>query len=243
MLPKREHNLHIFGGFTFEETVPAEKGLCIVSHSRTVQGSWTSIRTKGRDGYQWWVLGAHDASTEFTGDLHATATRMGAEFAAPLPQLIAATDPGNVQRWVLRDRKPLKQWSKGRATLVGDAAHPTSPYAAYGAGMATEDGYFLGRQLAGVNLSDYTAVRAALDAFETPRKPHTGRQVQQAFILGKVFHHAPAPLQAVRDAILDRTPFLQKVVGESSPGEILAQISAIDEAEQRFAAVQGAGPR
>ena len=107
--PKREHNLHIFGGFTFEGTVPAEKGLCIVSHSRTVQGSWTSIRSNGRDGYQWWVLGAHDASTEFTGDLHATATRMGAEFAAPLPQLIAATDPGNVQRWVLRDRKPLKQ--------------------------------------------------------------------------------------------------------------------------------------
>ena len=176
-------------------------------------------------------------------DLHATATQMGAEFAAPLPQLIAATDPSNVQRWVLRDRKPLKQWSTGRATLVGDAAHPTSPSAAYGAGMATEDGYFLGRQLARVNLSDYAAVRAALDAFEIPRKPHTARQVQQAFILGKVVHHAPAPLRPVRDAILDRTPFLQKVVGESSPGEILAQLSAIDEAEQRFAAVQGPGPR
>jgi 2-polyprenyl-6-methoxyphenol hydroxylase-like FAD-dependent oxidoreductase len=241
--PKREHNLHIFGGFTFDATVPAERGLCIVSHSRTVQGSWTSIRSKGRDGYQWWVLGAHDASTEFTGDLHATATKMGAEFSAPLPQLIAATEPGNVQRWVLRDRKPVKQWSKGRATLVGDAAHPTSPYAAYGAGMATEDGYFLGRQLAGVDLSDYASVRAALDTFETPRKPHTARQVQQAFILGKVFHHAPAPLQAVRDAILDRTPFLQKVVGESSPGEILAQISAIDEAEQHFATVLSSDPQ
>jgi hypothetical protein len=84
--------------------------------------------------------------------------------------------------------------------------------------MATEDGYFLGRQLAGVDLSDYAAVRAALDAFETPRKPHTARQVQQAFILGKVFHHAPAPLRVMRDAILDRTPLLQKVVGESSPG-------------------------
>ena len=237
---KREHNLHIFGGFTFDETVTAERGLCIVSHSRTVQGSWTSIRSKGRDGFQWWVLGAHNAATEFTGDLHATATAMGAEFAAPLPQLIAATDPDNVQRWVLRDRKPLKQWSKGRATLVGDAAHPTSPYAAYGAGMATEDGYFLGRRLAGTDLSDYAAVRTALDAFEEPRKPHTARQVQQAYVLGKVFHHAPQPLRPVRDAILDRTPFLQKVVGETSPGEILAQIASIDEAERRFTVTERA---
>lgn len=146
-----------------------------------------------------------------------------------------------MQRWVLRDHKPLKQWSKGRVTIVGDAAHSTSPYATYGAGMATEDGYFLGRRLAGVVLSDYAAVRVALDAFEEPRKPHTARQVQQAFILGKVFHHAPAPLRPLRDAILDRTPFLQKVVGETSPGEIIAQLAAIDKAEDRFASDRGLG--
>jgi hypothetical protein len=44
--------------------------------------------------------------------------------------------------------------------------------------------------LAGVNLSDYGAVRQALDAFERPRKPHTAKQVQLAYALGKVFHHA-----------------------------------------------------
>jgi 2-polyprenyl-6-methoxyphenol hydroxylase-like FAD-dependent oxidoreductase len=232
--PKREHRLHIFGGFTFDQVVTAERGLAIVSHDRTVQGSWTSIRSKGRDGFQWWVLGAHDPSRAVTGDLHAVAARMGAGFPAPLAELIAATDPGNVQHWVLRDRKPLKRWSRGRATLAGDAAHPTSPYAAYGAGMATEDGYFLGRRLAGVDLSDLAAVRTALDAFEAPRRPHTARQVQQAYVLGKIFHHAPAALRPVRDAILDRTPFLQKVVGETSPREILAQLTEIDEAEARF---------
>ena len=145
-----------------------------------------------------------------------------------------------MQRWVLRDRKPLKQWSKGRATIVGDAAHPTSPYAAYGAGMATEDGYFLGRRLAGVDLRTTPPSRAALDAFEDPRKPHTARQVQQACMLGKVFHHAPAPLRPVRDAVLDRTPFLQKVVGERSPGEIIDQIAAIDEAERHFSVIRRA---
>ncbi|GAA3789133.1 FAD-dependent oxidoreductase [Amycolatopsis tucumanensis] len=228
--PKREHHLHIFGGYTFDAT--AERGLCVVSHDRTVQGSWTSIRHQGRDGFQWWVLTAHDAAAEFTGDLHATATALAAGFADPLPRLIAATPPENLQRWVLRDRKPLKQWSRGRATLVGDAAHPTSPYAAYGAGMAIEDGYFLGRRLAGVDLSDFAAVRRALEAFEAPRKPHTARQSQQAWLLGKVFHHAPRPLRALRDLVLDHTPLLQKVLGESSPGEILEQLDEIDRAER-----------
>ncbi|UQS25342.1 FAD-dependent monooxygenase [Amycolatopsis thermalba] len=102
-----------------------------------------------------------------------------------------ARRPHRVHRRPAR-RTPLRQWSKRRATLVGDAAHATSPYAAYGAGMATEDGYFLGRRLAGADLSDYAAVRAALDAFEAPRKPHTARQVQQACVLGRLFHHAPA---------------------------------------------------
>jgi 2-polyprenyl-6-methoxyphenol hydroxylase-like FAD-dependent oxidoreductase len=232
--PKREHNLHIFGGFVLDADVPAEPGRCILTHSRTTQGAWTSIRHKGRDGFQWWVLTAHDAGREFTGDLHATATGLARGFPAPLPELIAATDPGDVQRWLLRDRKPLKQWSKGRATIVGDAAHPTSPYAAYGAGMATEDGYFLGRRLAGVDLRDHAAVRGALQAFETPRKPHTARQSQQAFVLGKVFHHAPPPLRIVRDLVLDHTPLLQKAVGEASPAEIVKQIAEIDSAERAF---------
>ena len=240
--PKREHNLHIFGGYTFDETVVAPPGLCILSHNRTTQGSWTAIRNKGRDGFQWWVLTAHDADEEFSGDLHAAATALGGGFADPLPQLIAATDPAHVQRWMIRDRKPLKQWSKGRATLIGDAAHPTSPYAAYGAGMATEDGYFIGRRLAGLDLTDFTAVRQALDAFEAPRKPHTARQSQTAYVLGQVFHHAPAPLRPLRDAILDRTPLLQKAVGEATPAEILKQLDEIDNAERTFSTARRSRP-
>ncbi|GAB2857738.1 FAD-dependent monooxygenase [Actinocorallia aurea] len=237
--PKREHNLHIFGGFTLADGIDAPRNMCVLTHSRTVQGAWTSIRHQGRDGYQWWILTAHDAAEEFTADLHTAATALARDFPAPLARLVAATDPAVVQRWLLRDRKPLKQWSRGRATLAGDAAHPTSPYAAYGAGMATEDGYFIGRRLAGVDLRDHRAVRAALQAYEDPRKPHTARQVQQAFVLGKVFHHAPRPLQLVRDLILDHTPLLQKAVGESSPGEIVKQIAEIDATEHAFRTALG----
>lgn len=232
--PIREHNLHIFGGYVYDPPVDAQPGMCVISHSRTVQGAWTSIRRKGRDGFQWWVLTAHDARVEFNGDLHRTAAGLVADFPDPLPQLIAATDPQNVQRWLLRDRKPLKQWSKGRATLVGDAAHPTSPYAAYGAGMSIEDGYFLGRALAGLDLRDHDQVSQALTAFEAPRRPHTARHTQIAFALGKIFHHSPQILRPLRDVVFDHTPLLQKVIGDSNPKEIVSQLDDIDRVESAF---------
>jgi 2-polyprenyl-6-methoxyphenol hydroxylase-like FAD-dependent oxidoreductase len=227
--PKREHRLHIFGGFTFTDVDGTEPNKSVLTHSRTVQGSWTSIRHKGRDGFQWWVLTATDPDAPAPSDLKAAATAMAAEFPAPLPGLIAQTEPDNVQRWVLRDRPRLQQWSKGRSTLVGDAAHPTSPYAAYGAGMSIEDGYFLGRALRGIDLTDLSAVQRALQSYEDPRKPHTAWQVQQAYVLGQVFHHAPAPLRPVRDFILDHTPLLQKVAGDTNPREIQRQLALIQD--------------
>ena len=222
--PKREHDLHIIGGFTFDLPPDAEAGECVVAHSRTTQGSYTSIRSDGRDGYQWWTLEAFKHDAPAPGDLHAHAARLAAEFDGPLPRLIAATSPANVQRWVIRDREPLKAWSKGRITIAGDAAHATSPYAAYGAGMSIGDGYFIAKNLAGVNLSDTEAVKAALVKYETPRIPHTTSQVQSAYFLGKVFHHAPKPLRPLRDFVFDHTNFLQKQIGEKNPSEISAQL-------------------
>jgi 2-polyprenyl-6-methoxyphenol hydroxylase-like FAD-dependent oxidoreductase len=227
--PKREHRLHIFGGFTFTDVPGTEPHMCVVSHNSTVQGSWTAIRHQGRDGFQWWVLTATDPDAPAPVDFKAAATELAAGFPAPLPGLVAATVPDSVQRWVLRDRPALSQWSRGRATLVGDAAHPTSPYAAYGAGMSIEDGYFLGRALRGVDLTDPVAVQQALRSYEEPRRPHTARQVQQAWLLGKMFHHAPAPLRPVRDFVLDHTPFLQKVAGDSNPREINKQLALIED--------------
>ena len=42
-----------------------------------------------------------------------------------------------------------------------------------------------------------------------------------------------------RDAIFDRTPLLQKVIGDSNPKEILGQLGQIEAAEQRFRATLG----
>ena len=50
-----------------------------------------------------------------------------------------------------------------------------------------------------------------------------------AWVLGKVFHHAPAPLRPVRDLFFDHTPFLQKVAGDSNPREINKQLALIED--------------
>ena len=86
-------------------------------------------------------------ASPFEEDLYEFALTRARRFADPLPSLVEQSPREHLQRWEIRDRKPLKQWSKGRVTLVGDAAHPTSPYAAYGAGMSIEDGYFLACEL------------------------------------------------------------------------------------------------
>lgn len=223
-IPKRPHNLHIIGGFTFDDTVKTERNEVVLTHNRTTQGTYTSIRSQGRAGHQWWVLEAWPDDRPAPADLHAHATSLAAGFPAPLPQLVAATPKENLQRWPIRDIAPLEHWSKGRITLAGDAAHATSPYAAYGAGMSICDGYFLAQRLADVDLAETEAVTTALVAYETPRIPHTREQVQSAYMLGKLFHHAPAPLRRLRDFVLDHTPLLQKQVGERNPREIVAQL-------------------
>ncbi len=49
--------------------------------------------------------------------------------------------------WVSSDRDPIRHWSKGRVTLLGDAAHPTLQTLAQGACMAIEDAVCLAEMI------------------------------------------------------------------------------------------------
>lgn len=227
--PIRDHQLLVISGYTFEQPAGVPAGTARVHLSRDVQGSYTQIRHEGRLGHQWWFVEAWDPAVPVPTDLLPRARELAKAFPSQVGELVAGTPESNVTRWQIRDRGILKKWSKGRITLAGDAAHATSPYAAYGAGMGIGDGYFLGQVLAGVDLADRAAVEAALARYEAYRVEHTTSQVQQAYILGQVFHHTPALLRPLRDLILNRTNMLQKQMGEKSPREITEQMREMDD--------------
>ncbi len=82
----------------------------------------------------------------------------------------------HVFKWGIYDRDPLPEWTRGRVTLLGDAAHPTMPTLAQGANMAIEDGYVLARNLAR-HAGD---IETALKTYVAERQPRTARITMQS---------------------------------------------------------------
>ena len=86
--------------------------------------------------------------------------------------------------WVLCDRPPIKDWSKGRITLLGDAAHPMLQYLAQGGNMAMEDAVCLAIQIE-ANGGDY---EAAFKKYRDLRYLRTARVQLMARVFGEIYH-------------------------------------------------------
>ena len=104
--------------------------------------------------------------------------------------------------WVLCDREPVKEWSKGRVTLLGDAAHPMLQYLAQGACMATEDSVCLAEKVS----EQPDDLPAAFHTYVHERYLRTARVQIMARIYGD-FYHACGPAAELRNQLLGpRTP-------------------------------------
>ncbi len=87
------------------------------------------------------------------------------DFPGPVRELPAAIPGGELFKWGLRDREPLPAWTRGRVTMLGDAAHPMTPYLGQGACMAIEDGMILRRAFAASQ-----TLAGAFSRYETARR-------------------------------------------------------------------------
>ena len=101
----------------------------------------------------------------------------------PLPRQMLDR-PTSWRRWATADREPVEQWSFGRATVLGDAAHPMTQYLAQGACQALEDAVVLGEALR-VTGNDFVE---AFKIYEKVRIPRSGRVVLSAREMGRIYH-------------------------------------------------------
>ena len=102
----------------------------------------------------------------------------------------------NTFRWALYDREPLPVWTRGRLTLLGDAAHPMLPHLGQGANQSIEDGMALATILA---KTDGTQVTPALLAYERLRRERVATVQRGARENGMRYDSAYSDL-GVRDA-------------------------------------------
>jgi salicylate hydroxylase len=86
-------------------------------------------------------------------------------------------------------RDPIDRWTKGRVTLMGDAAHPMVPFLAQGACQGIEDAWTLAVVL---ERSKGRDIGAALLEYEQRRRPRTTRVQSGARAMVKLTHESDA---------------------------------------------------
>jgi 2-polyprenyl-6-methoxyphenol hydroxylase-like FAD-dependent oxidoreductase len=116
-------------------------------------------------------------------------------------------------KWGIRDRDPLPRWTSGRATLLGDAAHPMMPTLAQGAAITLEDAYALAR-----NLARCDDPIDGLAAYEAERRPRASKVQLQAREQFRNNRKRPAPPPLSRDWIFAHDATLQPVAEVGSAG-------------------------
>jgi salicylate hydroxylase len=92
--------------------------------------------------------------------------------------------PTSWKRWATADRDPVDRWGEGRATVLGDAAHPMTQYMAQGACMALEDAVTLGAAIQSCGMD----LEAGLRRYESVRIPRTARVVWSTREMGRIYH-------------------------------------------------------
>lgn len=128
-------------------------------------------------------------------------------FGEPVQALLAQTPEAEILRNGTYDRDPVRRWSSERTTLLGDAAHPTSPFIGQGLGMALEDAVALAQELAmTAGLSDESLIAHAFSGYEQRRLERTTRVVLRSRRSARFLLSPQPALCRVREKIIGVLP-------------------------------------
>jgi 2-polyprenyl-6-methoxyphenol hydroxylase-like FAD-dependent oxidoreductase len=123
------------------------------------------------------------------------------DFCDPVPALVEATPKERVFRTDIHDRPPIASWSRGRVTLLGDAAHPTTPNLGQGGCMAIEDAVTFAHCL-----TTNESHQAAFETYERLRVARTSRIVEASWKFGRIAQLEGAVSTALRNFMMRLTP-------------------------------------
>ena len=153
------------------------------------------------------VVTFHSRQVETWGVSEGSREEVQSYFEGICPRARQLIDlPKSWKRWATADREPIAQWSFGRATLLGDAAHPMLQYLAQGACMAMEDAVTLGEAIRFHNSTHSLDFRPAFSHYQLSRVARTARVVLSAREMGRIYH-AKGVERLVRNALWKgRTP-------------------------------------
>ncbi len=115
-------------------------------------------------------------------------------WASPVLDFIQATPEAAIVQNDIVDRMPLKRWGRGRVTLLGDAAHPSTPNLGQGACQAIEDAVTLADAVRG-----NPDIETALRTYERLRIPRTTAIVNDSWRAGQLLQTGQPIIAAFRD--------------------------------------------
>ncbi|MCB0076620.1 MAG: FAD-dependent monooxygenase [Anaerolineales bacterium] len=166
------------------------------------RGERFGIVPLGDDQLYWFATANYPAGRSVPAADH-RADLMGrfGDWMSPVAALIDATPDEQLLYHDLYDIEPFRGWSAGRVTLLGDAAHPTTPNMGQGACMAIESAWLLARLL-----DEETTVEAALSRYERERAPRTAAVTRQSWQLGQVGQLSHGLACRFRNAVLQLLP-------------------------------------
>lgn len=119
----------------------------------------------------------------------------------PIDHLLDSTPADIILQNDICDIQPFAVWAQDRVTLLGDAAHPTTPNMGQGACMAIESAYVLAR-----SLKEDEDHRSALRRYESERHERTAWITNTSWMIGKGGQVGNPLLCALRNFIVKITP-------------------------------------